>query len=463
MVYAGEDPRFIFRRMLIFCGEDAGLADPNALTVVQAAADAFDRVGMPEGRYHLAMATLHLATAPKSNSTFAFFDALNAVEKEAEAEVPTHLKDDHRDSEGFGHGAGYLYPHAYRNHWVAQQYLPSFLKGRVFYQPGEVGHEGKIAEQVHQRRELQLAKALDPGAHGAPPEILTFSPSDRHTEEWLDRTGNNASGQLGELREKLFAHAQCRRHELVLDLSGDSGIYTWEALRQVPEGGVWSLVRNAEAGEAIQNRAQTLPELRRPHVVVGTVEQLRQSLQQGGHGDVRFDVITGRSLFTRCENRLEILSEIRDLLTDQGRICLVEPVPRCAQRLYDLVHTSGLELDAGFLEKWREAEETIYSDERDPMVNWDSDLVQELIQQAGFLEPRIEEVEQHADCTINARMISRWFESTSGSGRRSYAERLSDRLTEDDLATVKSLFERQLKGKSVQWRTFFLIVHAVRQ
>ncbi|HMA64613.1 MAG TPA: AAA family ATPase, partial [Chitinispirillaceae bacterium] len=123
MVYAGEDPRFIFRRMIILACEDIGMADPHALGVVMDAAQAFDYVGLPEGRYHLAHACLYLATAPKSNSSMAFFDALNVVQQEAKDDVPNHLRDGNRDKEGFGHGDGYMYPHAYRDHWVAQQYL----------------------------------------------------------------------------------------------------------------------------------------------------------------------------------------------------------------------------------------------------------------------------------------------------------------------------------------------------
>ena len=157
MVYAGEDPLFIFRRMLILAGEDVGLADPQALVVVQAAAAAFDRIGLPEGRYHLAEAALYLATAPKSNSAMAFFDALSAVENERSGDVPSHLRDASRDAEGFGHGAGYMYPHAYRDHWVAQQYLPTALQGRLFYQPSEQGYEKAIAETVARRREAQAS------------------------------------------------------------------------------------------------------------------------------------------------------------------------------------------------------------------------------------------------------------------------------------------------------------------
>src|SRR3989304_5928880 len=103
MVYAGEDPRFILRRMLIFAAEDVGLADPDALRVVASAAPAFDYVGLPEGGFPLAQACLYLATAPKSNSTLAFFDALATVEKERTGDVPSHLKDANRDAEGLGH------------------------------------------------------------------------------------------------------------------------------------------------------------------------------------------------------------------------------------------------------------------------------------------------------------------------------------------------------------------------
>jgi putative ATPase len=152
MVYAGEDPRFIFRRMLIFACEDVGMADPNALTVVVNSARAFDYVGLPEGRFHLSYACIYCATAPKSNSAMAFFDALDAVAKQASDDVPNHLRDASRDQKGFGHGKGYLYPHAYRDHWVAQQYLPDHLKGQTFYQPGDIGYEKHVKERIERYR-----------------------------------------------------------------------------------------------------------------------------------------------------------------------------------------------------------------------------------------------------------------------------------------------------------------------
>lgn len=148
MIYAGEDPRFIIRRMIIFAAEDIGLADPRALQIAVSCAQGFDYVGMPEGRFLLSECCLYLATAAKSNSTYAFFDALRYVEDELTADVPNHLKDANRDAKGLGHGKGYKYPHAYSAHYVPQQYLPDDMQGTYFYDPSGVGYEKKISERL---------------------------------------------------------------------------------------------------------------------------------------------------------------------------------------------------------------------------------------------------------------------------------------------------------------------------
>jgi putative ATPase len=135
--------------------------------------------------------------------------------------VPTHLKDGSRDAEGLGHGEGYLYPHAYRDHWVAQQYLPDALQGQLFYQPGDQGYEADIRQQVARRREAQLAAveemALVPG------ESLTFSPSNRAQERWLQRAVGDAGRRRSDLRERLFADLALHRHDLVLDINAGGG------------------------------------------------------------------------------------------------------------------------------------------------------------------------------------------------------------------------------------------------
>jgi putative ATPase len=197
MVHAGEDPRFMFRRMLILASEDVGLADPQAVMVVTACADAFDRVGLPEGRYHLAEAALYLATAPKSNSILAFFDALHTVEKEGKVNVPSHLKDASRDKKGFGHGEGYLYPHAYRDHWTAQQYLPDALQGKMFYNPSHQGDEKRIFITVNRRREAQLAAMVEGGCCGARGGAHLFSrrPGSGPVASAVHQPGGRATGR----------------------------------------------------------------------------------------------------------------------------------------------------------------------------------------------------------------------------------------------------------------------------
>jgi putative ATPase len=160
MVYAGEDPRYIFRRMLIFAGEDIGLADPNAIRMASACAQAFEYVGLPEGQFLLAECCLYLSTAPKSNSSLAYFDALRHVEDEQSGEIPDPLKDGNRDAEGLGHGKGYLYPHAYREHYVPQQYLPNEMQGTFFYQPSDEGYEKQIAERLSTLRKRDLSEDL---------------------------------------------------------------------------------------------------------------------------------------------------------------------------------------------------------------------------------------------------------------------------------------------------------------
>jgi putative ATPase len=159
MLYAGEDPRFILRRLLILAGEDIGLADPNGLVVASAAAQAFDFVGLPEGVYPIVEATLYLATTPKSNSAGSYFRALKQVEDEGKVQVPQHLQDATRDARALGHGQGYVYPHEFDGHWTPQNYLPDAIKGMSFYKPSDQGYEAQAAERLARWRAAQL-KAL---------------------------------------------------------------------------------------------------------------------------------------------------------------------------------------------------------------------------------------------------------------------------------------------------------------
>lgn len=159
MLYAGESPRFILRRLVILAGEDIGLADPLGLMVASAAVQAFEFIGMPEGIFPIVEATLYLATAPKSNTTTAYFKAFEKVEAEGKVEVPRHLQDGNRDAKGLGHGQGYVYPHEQPGHHAGQQYLPTALLGTYFYAPSQEGYEASVKERLARWRVAQ-EKAL---------------------------------------------------------------------------------------------------------------------------------------------------------------------------------------------------------------------------------------------------------------------------------------------------------------
>lgn len=461
MVYAGEDPRFIFRRMAIFAGEDVGMADPAAMGVVVNAWEAFERIGMPEGRFHLAQAALYLATAPKSNSAFAFFDALTAVEKEQETAVPNHLKDGNRDKEGFGHGQGYLYPHAYRDHWVAQQYLPDNLQGKLFYEPSDQGYERRIREEVARKREAQLAAMVETGDWGLEiGEIYTTGPVNKAREAWLQRTISQAGGNLAAQRERLFELAGVQRHHRVLDVNAGSGLLTWEAVRRAPEGGVWALTADQQAGQALRQMGERLAEVERPFVLIGSIEELNYLLKLRGETDIRFDRILARNLFTSSEiqNPKSQIQTLAHWLAEDGLICLVQTIPRHTQRLYELVDWTGQE---ALRAKVVAAEEAIYHDPTDSLVNWDEKGVETAVVETG-LTARIVLERQTEQRRITADHLARWF--GAGSDRPSYGERLAQGgLTPGEVEQVAALYRRGLVEKVVGWNGRLLYLLAAPQ
>ena len=154
MLYAGEDVKFIARRIMILASEDIGNADPQAIQVAVAAAQAVERVGMPESRIILAQAAAYMACAPKSNSAVnAIFAAMDSV-KHKRTTVPAHLQDAHYGGhEKLGHGIGYKYAHDFPNHYVEQQYLPSEILGETFYELSDMGYEKKLKEHMEKIRE----------------------------------------------------------------------------------------------------------------------------------------------------------------------------------------------------------------------------------------------------------------------------------------------------------------------
>jgi putative ATPase len=444
MVYAGEDPRFIFRRMLILAGEDVGLADPQAVVVVNACAETFDRVGMPEGRYPLAQAALYLATAPKSNSVMGFFDALAAVEQERETEVPNHLRDPSRDKHSFGHGANYLYPHSYREHWVAQQYLPGSLQGQVFYQPSDRGYETQIQQQVARQREAQLSAMVEGMAL---PEVLTFSPTDSATDRWLQRTLSQVGARLAAVRDRLFTLANPQRHQVILDLNAGSGLLTWEALRRVPEGGVYACVRNDADASALQEQAELLPAVLRPIVFQASLQEVPQQLAQH-FSTIKFDRLIGRNVLLAEADKVASIKSLLPWLHPNGQIVLAETVSRSTQRLYRLLDAHLLE--SKLYQRWAEAEEAIYQNLADPVINWDVEELKEQLQAIGLVAT-VQLEHSQTDLRITAALLHQWF--SPGTDRPSYTDHLSRLLAPADIQTVRQAMLQQLANRVVPWES----------
>ncbi len=452
MVYAGEDPKFIFRRMLIFAGEDVGLADPQALIFVEAAVRAFERIGLPEGRYHLAIAALYLATAPKSNSVMGFFDALACVENEEQSKVPTHLKDASRDSKGFGHGEGYLYPHAFRDHWVAQQYLPKNLQGRMFYQPGKLGYEEQLRNRVLKKREAQLEAML-----GEPlPEVLTFSPSLKQREIWLKRILEKSDNTLSDIRELLFSHIPIERHHCILDLNAGGGILLWEAVRRVPEGCVYGMTLKQADYEILTHFAGQMPEIERPVFIMESLESYDQAKRAVVFKDINFDVIVGRNAVTRINDKSKALQKIKLLCKPDGYLGLAEVIPAKGSRLSQVVNFKRL--SRSLAEHVAEAEAQIYTDKDNPLLNWDDRSLLQLCKQHEFTVVWSELKTYIEKRAVNEEIIEKWFEHDQV--HNGYGRVLHELLPQEDVLKVKDFIIQEIAGTVVDWKTavMFLVV-----
>jgi len=453
MVRAGEDPHYIFRRMLILASEDVGMADPDALVFVESAAAAFDRVGMPEGRFHLAHAALYLATAAKSNSTLGFFDALSLLESEQrEGEIPTHLRDASRDKEGFGHGEGYLYPHAFKDHWVAQQYLPSTMQGKVFYQPSDTGREAAIRDEVLRRRELQIATALEPPSH----EVLTFSPPSGANARWIERLSSGRSAALSAIRERIFAPLAILRHSTILDADARTGLLLWEALRRAPEGGAWGIVGTEDEAAVLEHRMRDLEHAARPVIlrpgrslleicrsmIDGDDEML--ATETGMEPGVKVDFVVGRDLFTRvpASDRPALARLLLAPVAAGGAVSLAQVVPARGQRLSALAEVADQEL----ARKLREAEERAYSDPSSALVGWRESDLAEAFRSAGAPEVMVE-VQRFEDARrITEGELDAWLSPDGAYGRA-----LAAALTAPEMEEVRRRLGARLIGRETSW------------
>ena len=456
MVRAGEDPAFIFRRMIILAMEDVGLADPAAITTVISCAEAFDRIGFPEGNFALSEACLRLATAPKSNTTMAFFDALKAVEKE-DAEVPNHLRDSSRDADSFGHGEAYIYPHAFRNHWAAQQYLPTALRGRVFYTPSISGDEGRIRDEVLRKRELQAAVILgDSVTHGenakSNDEILTWSALSKGREGWFKRLESNKNALLLADRDLLMGQSTVMRHHRVLVAAANDGLLLWESLRRTPEGLTAALVDSAEAREALLRFSTTLDEIEQPFVSVVPNGLPSPEEAEEAFSCRVFDHIFAREPWRRCglETFEAFAASAAKLLASPGNIAILQSPPRLGERLSRIL-LENCGAASSLAEKLAGAEEEFFGasagGETKAQWAWDAETLEKSFVKAGFTV-NITVLDRAEERLITKRDISLWFDSE----KSSWGSFITAILGEKDFSVIRSLLEERISQGPLRWK-----------
>ena len=458
MLYAGEDPRFIFRRMLILAGEDVGMADPAALGVVVNAARAFDYVGLPEGRFHLAEACLYLATAPKSNSSLAFFDAIKAVSEEVKDEVPNHLRDASRDSEGFGHGEGYLYPHAYRDHWVAQQYLPASLQGKAFFHPSDQGFEKSIAERVAQQREAQIEAMVEEDYSSPLAERKVMGGAG-----WLERTLSRRGEQLSRVRETMLELAGLANTSLVLDLNGRTGLLAFEAMRRTPDGGVWILAHDDRAYETLSGLAKGLPAISRPQVLRTGIEQFDRDIRMAAGKEVQFDAILGRNMLLQTHDKVDFVRRTVALLIKKGILVLAEAIPREGQRLSSLPETGTLSDEAKKI--LSRAEEELFNEKDDPMTAWSAPLLHDELARAGGITLTMTVASDSSLRRVSPQDIEFWFRKSGEGERLSLGDRICGIINETAAEELRVRLHACLDYKEIAWRSmtaFYRITPAVK-
>jgi len=440
MVRAGESPHFIFRRMLISACEDIGLADPYALTVVNSAAAAFDRIGLPEGRYHLTHAALYLATCPKSNSSLGFFDALKAVEKE-QTEVPNHLKDANRDGDSLGHGEGYLYPHAYRDHWIAQQYLPDELIGRVFYTPGYTGYEEKIRNEVLAKRETQLA-AIHEAAEGKKDAFTV--------EDWQVRTEGSSAEILEQIRDTLIGFANLSANDRVLVYRADGGLLLWSSTRITLNGCTAGIFEHQEALQSAQRYAETfeflsrpimsaLPACTHPSGKAPAAIQLDENLSAASEDktlfpDLMFDVVLSYTPATTANGFTAFFSRVAQEHTAGARIIFAFALPQQGLRLSSLLPSDES------VNRFAAAEAAFFSDGKNKRTAWTETTVAGIAEKAGYRVQLLKKVDYQEKRLITQAELSRWFSPESD-----YGAAIRSAFSSDDAALEQII--RQLEQR----------------
>ncbi|MCG6138702.1 MAG: hypothetical protein MET45_29585 [Nostoc sp. LLA-1] len=238
----------------------------------------------------------------------------------------------------------------------------------------------------------------------------------------MQRTLSQIGTQLAAVRDRIIDLAQIQRHHVVLDLNAGAGLLTWEAILQVPEGGVYACVHNSSEANALRELAATLPELMRPTVVTASITELPAVLASQAPG-VQFDCIIGRNALMYVPDKVQAAQIFTKLTSKSGKLILAETVPRHTQRFYRLLEANWL--DAQLYKRLVVAEEAIYTDHSDPLLNWDADDLRSTFESAGIAVKVMLE-RNSTQMYISSALLNRLF--TANTKRQSYVDRFSQNL-----------------------------------
>ena len=409
-------------------------------------------------------------------------------------EVPNHLKDASRDTEGFGHGAGYLYPHAYRDHWVAQQYLPSELVGRVFYTPTDQGYEASIRDDVLSRRELQIAAILEESSeneneianeivnpidkmwhasrihHGdkKTDENLTFSPGDEKRNEWQRRLDSGRAEALLEIRNTAIDFADLKRHSRSLVIGADDGLFIWELWRREVEGFTCGLCKTERGKQILEQYASTLDMIDRPKLVL-SLDELNSELDAADFDYIFFkDAVSAKSEF---ENFSLVLAELKNRFSNATFI-FVQKIPSENQRLSNLVRQArcaDTRETHSLLDEIEQAENEFFAQQQD--FNWS---------EKDFLNV-VRKIQNGDSCDkiqlttkiitekrkFNDADIERWFSPNSRYGAflreklgegKSSNDSLPSLPNEDKINIFTSILKTESKNREWNWNSVYAFV-----
>ncbi len=435
MLEAGENPRFIFRRMLIAAGEDIGLADPNAIVMVESCAAAFDRIGLPEGIYPLAQATLYLASTEKSNSVKGIFKAVQQVRDSQKKNVPSHLKDANRDKEAFGDGIGYRYPHSFSKNWIPQQYLPDGLQNEIFWEPSENGWEGERRSLLHERRSEQLAAIVEVEQQN--PLTITSGSIDKDFEKWLFRQVVKEGERVKNLMNKLWSGICWKKNHRVLVLTPSSLLWALKPLREAFEGGIVLAVLEDNYSRLL-SEIEVLAPMERPILIDSKLDSIK-TLED----NLEFEVIGGRlpwKVFSG-QNFFELWPILTQKCTANAELSLIISNP-CTGPALSLketleVHSKNENIDFSFLDN-------LISKEEKWLNKQDQKKIFALqLKELGW-NISTEHWTEFVSLKVDNSIIKRWLKEESD-----YREIILKDFNEESLIYLKKLFKK-LDGKTIR-------------